>query len=164
VNGKAVRQAEQTKPKLSLSVQYAVEPEGVPHRSRIRRWVAAALGQDAQITVRVVGADEGRGLNREFRGKDYATNVLTFVYDDAPPVAGRSLLGDIVLCAPVVSREAYEQGKTVEAHYAHLLVHGVLHLQGYEHETDAEAAEMEALETKIVTGLGYADPYGVETR
>jgi probable rRNA maturation factor len=162
VNAKAGCGPERTKPKLSLSVQYAIEPEDVPKRSRIRRWVAAALQQDAQITVRVVDSEEGRRLNHEFRGKDYATNVLTFVYDDAPPVAGMPLLGDIVLCAPVVTREACEQGKAVDAHYAHLLVHGVLHLQGYEHETDAEASEMEALETRIITGMGYPDPYGDE--
>jgi probable rRNA maturation factor len=144
------------KPKLALSVQYAAKPDDVPSRGRIRRWVQAALQKPAELTVRVVVEDEGRTLNRDYRGKDYATNVLTFVYDDAPVLAG-----DIVLCAPVVSREAHEQGKTSEAHYAHLVVHGVLHLQGCDHENDADAQAMEALETGILKGLGYDDPYRV---
>ena len=144
---------------LSLSVQYAVKPEEAPTRARFRRWVAAALRKDAEITLRLVGEEEGRTLNRDYRGKDYATNVLTFVYDDDFPGEDLPLTGDIVLCAPVVAHEAAQQGKSVEAHYAHLTVHGVLHLQGYDHETGEEARIMEALETQIVTKLGYADPY-----
>ncbi|MDD5329817.1 MAG: rRNA maturation RNase YbeY, partial [Sulfuricella sp.] len=128
------------KSNLSLSVQYAVQPEAAPTRAQFRRWVKAALRGDAQIALRIVGEEEGRTLNRDYRGKDYATNVLTFAYDDAPP--GTPLFGDIALCAPVVAREAAEQGKPAEAHYAHLTIHGVLHLQGYDHETDAEAREM----------------------
>jgi probable rRNA maturation factor len=142
------------KPKLALSVQYAVEPTDVPNRGRMRRWVQAALERPAELTLRVVDEDEGRTLNRDYRGKDYATNVLTFVYDDAPVVTG-----DVVLCAPVVGREAREQGKTPEAHYAHLVVHGMLHLQGYDHENDADAQKMEAREAAILSKLGYDDPY-----
>lgn len=144
------------KPSLSLATQYAVRPENVPTRHQFRKWALAALQQDAEIALRIVDADEGRELNHAYRGKDYATNVLTFPLHDEP------LMGDIVLCAPVVEKEAAEQGKSLEAHYAHLTIHGVLHLQGYDHETDAEAAEMEALETQIVTKFGYADPYLVE--
>ena len=148
-----------TVPTLRLSVQYAAKPEEVPTRARFRRWVKAALRQDAEIALRIVDEEEGRALNRDYRGKDYATNVLTFVYDDEFPGAERPLAGDIVLCAPVVAREAVQQEKPVEAHYAHLTVHGVLHLQGYDHENDEQARQMEALETRIVTKLGYADPY-----
>lgn len=146
-------------PTLHLSVQYAVKPEEAPTRAQFRRWVKAALRQDAEIALRIVDEEEGRALNRDYRGKDYATNVLTFVYDDEFPGAELPLAGDIVLCAPVVAREAVQQEKPVEAHYAHLTVHGVLHLQGYDHENDEQARQMEALETQIVTKLGYADPY-----
>jgi len=110
--------------------------------------------QPAEIVLRLVDETEGRELNRQFRGKDYATNVLTFVYDDMQP-----LTGDIVLCAPVVSQEAQQQHKDRLAHYAHLTVHGVLHLQGYDHIDDAEAAQMEQLETQILAKLGYPGPY-----
>ena len=144
---------------LSLSVQYAAKPDDAPTRAQFRRWVKAALSQDAEVALRIVDEEEGRTLNRDYRGKDYATNVLTFVYDDEFPGAERPLAGDIVLCAPVVAREALQQEKPVEAHYAHLTVHGVLHLQGYDHENDEQARQMEALETRIVTKLGYADPY-----
>ncbi|MGD9787690.1 MAG: rRNA maturation RNase YbeY [Sulfuricellaceae bacterium] len=147
-------------PKLTLSVQYAEKPEGAPTRPQFRRWAKAALEQDAEVAIRIVGAEEGQELNRDYRGKDYPTNVLTFVYDDLPPEAG--LMGDLVLCAPVVEREAAEQGISLEAHYAHLTVHGVLHLQGYDHEDDAEAQIMENRESQIVIQLGYADPYGAE--
>ena len=143
-------------PELHLAVQFAVEPDGLPTRPQLRRWVKAALAEDAEITLRLVDAEEGRALNRDYRDKDYATNVLTFPLSDEP------LMGDIVLCAPVVAAEAATQGKSAEAHYAHLVVHGVLHLQGYDHENDDEAAGMEALETQIVTKLGYADPYLIE--
>jgi probable rRNA maturation factor len=149
---------------LSLTVQYAAKPEKVPTRAQFRRWVKAALRQDAEIALRIVDEEEGRTLNRDYRGKDYATNVLTFVYDDEFPGAELPLAGDIVLCAPVVAREAMQQEKTVEEHYAHLTVHGVLHLQGYDHESDEEARQMEALEIHIVTKLGYADPYGGDER
>ncbi len=143
---------------LSLAVQYAVPMAGVPTRAQFRRWVTAALEREAEIGLRLVGAEEGRMLNRDYRGKDYATNVLTFVFDEMPDV-DLPLMGDIVLCAPVIEREAGEQGKTVAAHYCHLTVHGVLHLQGYDHETDAEAEVMEAREREIVMNLGYPDPY-----
>ena len=139
---------------VSLDVQYASRARGLPTPAQFRRWVRAALDDDASVTVRVVGETEGRRLNRDYRGRDYATNVLTFVLRDAPPYHG-----DLALCAPVVSREAHEQGKTLAAHYAHLTVHGVLHLQGYEHERDRDAAAMEKLETRIMSDLGYPDPY-----
>ncbi len=142
------------KPTLRLSVQYAVEAAGVPTRAKIRRWVKAVVTQEAEITLRLVDEEEGQMLNRDYRGKDYATNVLTFVYDDLPHLAG-----DIVICPAVVEREAQQQDKSLEAHYAHLVVHGVLHLHGYDHEDEAEAQEMEALETQIVTKLGYPAPY-----
>lgn len=143
------------KPKLSLAIQYAYKPEGTPTRAQFRTWMTAALACDAEVTLRIVDAAEGQALNRDYRHKDYATNVLTFPLSEDP------LMGDIVLCAPVVEKEASDQGKPLEAHYAHLVVHGVLHLQGYDHESDEEAIEMEALETQIVTNLGYADPYQV---
>lgn len=139
---------------LSLSVQYAVKPDSAPTRPKFRRWVQAALTRDAEITLRLVDEEEGQALNRDYRGKDYATNVLTFVYDDLPHLAG-----DIVICPAVVEREALQQGKANDAHYAHLVVHGVLHLHGYDHESEAQAEEMERLETQIVTKLGYPDPY-----
>lgn len=142
--------------KLSLAVQYAVEADALPTRPQFRRWANAALEGDAEMTIRLVDEEEGRELNRDYRGKDYATNVLTFVYDDLPYTAG-----DIVICPAVVAREAAEQGKTLEAHFAHLTVHGVLHLQGYDHEGDDEAEAMEARERQIVTKLGYPDPYRV---
>lgn len=148
--------------KLQLSVQFAVKADGVPSRPQIRKWASAALQRDAEITVRIVDEEEGRTLNREYRQKDYATNVLTFVYDEDFGIPDMPLTGDLVLCVPVVSREAQEQHVSVEAHYAHLIVHGVLHLQGYDHENDADAEEMEALESEIVMKLGYADPYGEE--
>lgn len=146
------------RPKLALAVQYAVAAEGVPTRPQFRRWVTAALEREAEISLRLVDAEEGQMLNRDYRGKDYATNVLTFVFDEMPDV-DLPLMGDIVLCAPVVEREAAEQGKALAAHYCHLTVHGVLHLQGYDHETDADAEVMEAREREIVMKLGYPDPY-----
>ncbi len=146
------------RPKLSLAVQYAVAAEGMPTRPQFRRWVNAALEREAEISLRLVDAEEGQMLNHDYRDKDYATNVLTFVFDEMPDV-DLPLMGDIVLCAPVVEREAAEQGKALEAHYCHLTVHGVLHLQGYDHETDAEAEVMEAREREIVMKLGYPDPY-----
>lgn len=140
---------------FSLSVQYATVQPGVPSRSQFRRWVSRALQRPAAIVIRVTDEPEARALNQRFRGKDYAPNVLTFPYPELKP-----LRGDIVLCAPVVAREAREAGKPVLAHYAHLTVHGVLHLQGHDHEDEAEAAKMERLESRIMRALGYADPYG----
>jgi len=141
-------------PALSLSVQYASNAPELPTRAELRRWVRASLTADATVTVRFVGTIEGRALNAEFRGRDYATNVLTFVYDDKQPRAG-----DIVLCAPVVRKEAGALGTPLAAHYAHLVIHGMLHLQGHDHERAADAAVMEALETAILARLGVPDPY-----
>jgi probable rRNA maturation factor len=143
-----------TRPALSLSVQYASNAPDLPTRAQVRRWARTALLGDATVTVRFVEAIEGRALNAEFRGRDYATNVLTFVYDDEQPRAG-----DIVLCAPVVRKEADAQGKTLIAHYAHLVVHGMLHLQGFDHEHAGDATVMEARETAILARLGLPDPY-----
>jgi probable rRNA maturation factor len=144
-------------PDLDLTIQFAVKKSARPRRSELKRWAKAALLSDAVVTLRVVDEEEGRRLNHEYRGKDYATNVLTFVYgraaDDEP------LSGDIVICAPVVAREAAEQGVLWKSHYAHLTLHGMLHLQGYDHETDAEAVTMESVESFIMLRLGYADPY-----
>ena len=142
--------------KLSLSVQYACTANRLPTRSQFRRWITKALQRDVRITLRIVDETEGRSLNGQFRNKDYATNVLTFVYDDD---IGDPLSGDIVICAPVVEREAREQHKELPAHYAHLCIHAALHLQGYDHERRKDAIEMETLETAIMAKLGYADPY-----
>jgi probable rRNA maturation factor len=140
---------------LRLSVQYACNDDSVPSRQRVRRWVGAAARSDAEVTVRFVDIAEGRQLNRDYRGKDYATNVLSFAYSSQPTVTG-----DLVICLPVVLSEAAAQGKEVAAHFAHLIVHGMLHLQGYDHETSAaEAARMEKMEREILKGLGFADPY-----
>ncbi len=147
-------------PSLSLEVQLAAPGHALPAKRELRAWVRAALERDAEVTLRIVEEAEGRRLNARFRGKDSATNVLTFTYAEEGDVQHGPLLGDIVLCAPVVEAEAAEQGKGLEAHYAHLVVHGVLHLQGYDHERDDEAARMEARETEIVTRLGYPAPYG----
>jgi probable rRNA maturation factor len=144
--------------KLSLSVQYASQRKELPTRQQFRRWVKAALQQDLHCTLRVVDESEGRALNQDFRGKDYATNVLTFVYDDTEPLSG-----DIVICAPVVEKEAAEQGKQLLSHYAHMTVHSVLHLQGYDHENETDAVAMEALETALMVKLGYPAPYEVTT-
>lgn len=146
------------KNKLSLSIQYP-DPrlkETIP-RSKLRRWVQAALFAPAEFTVRFVDAEEGRTLNREYRGKDYATNVLTFAYTEDED--SEVTQADIILCTDVLQREAAEQRKSVGAHTAHLVVHGVLHAQGYDHETDEEAVEMEQLEIEILASLGEANPY-----
>ena len=146
--------------KLSLSLQFARFKGVERHRAalprhRVARWIRHALDTDGEITVRIVDAEEGRRLNQEFRGKDYATNVLTFDYAQSPVV-----MADLVLCAPVVAREAREQRKTLAAHYAHMLVHGTLHAQGWDHETSEEDAEaMEAREIEILAGIGVRNPY-----
>jgi len=145
---------------LSLSLQFARFKGVERHRAalprhRVARWIRHALDADGEITVRIVDAEEGRRLNREFRGKDYATNVLTFDYAQSPVV-----MADLVLCAPVVAKEAREQRKTLAAHYAHMLVHGTLHAQGWDHETSEEDAEaMEAREIEILAGIGVRNPY-----
>jgi probable rRNA maturation factor len=144
--------------RLELAVQYAAPRAGLPARASLVCWLGAALGRTARITVRFVGAAEGRRLNRDYRGRDYPTNVLTFVYDGARP--GPALQGDIVFCVPVVAREARAQRLPPRARYAHLAVHGALHLQGYDHERDRDALRMEARERAILTRLGFDDPYG----
>jgi probable rRNA maturation factor len=150
---KAVKKA--ALPELSLSLQFAdASHKAALSRAKVARFIRAALSAPAEITVRIVDAEEGQALNRDFRQRDYATNVLTFDYTQEPVVTA-----DLVLCAPVVEKEAAEQGITLEAHYAHLLVHGTLHAQGYDHEHDDDAREMEALETELLAGLGFADPY-----
>lgn len=141
---------------LSLSVQYATNAAQLPTRQQFRRWVSVAQERDVQMALRIVDEIEGRALNQAYRGKDYATNVLTFVYDDTEP-----LYGDVVICAPVVEREARQQGKDLRAHYAHLTLHAVLHLQGYDHEKARDAARMEARETALMAKLRYPDPYRV---
>ena len=153
--------------RLSLSIQRASRADGLPATSTLRRWISRALFRDAEMTVRFVGAAEGRALNRQYRGRDTATNVLTFVYDgvynDGPAGSNGPVIGDLVLCVPVLQREAREQKKTLRAHCVHLVVHGTLHLQGYDHENDKDARVMEALETDLLAALGYRDPYE-ETR
>jgi probable rRNA maturation factor len=150
-----------TKSKLSLSVQYPdARLETRITRPKIRRWVQAALLGPAELTIRFVDAAEGRTLNRDYRAKDYATNVLTFAYNEGEEVADdEPTRADIVLCTDVLETEAAEQKKSLEEHAAHLIVHGVLHAQGYDHDDDADAAEMEQLERDILAALGYADPY-----
>lgn len=140
--------------KLSLAVQYASDVADLPTRHQLRRWATLALQRNAAMTIRMVDENEGLELNKKFRGKNYATNVLTFIGEDA-----EVLYGDIVICAPVVEKEALTQRKALLAHYAHLVLHAVLHLQGYDHENDNEAAQMEARETALMAKLGYADPY-----
>lgn len=147
-------------PKLSLDVQVAVRGRELPNRRQLRAWASAALEHDAEVALRIVDQGEGLRLNSDYRGRNYATNVLTFAYGangGQPP--GTPMSGDIVLCAPVVESEAREQGKTLEAHYAHLVVHGMLHLQGYDHEREDEAQAMEGRESEILAKLGYPDPY-----
>jgi probable rRNA maturation factor len=141
---------------MQVNVQYAVARAGIPAARTLALWAKTALpvtAKEAQreITIRVVGAAEGRRLNRDYRQRDYATNVLSFTYDQTH--------GDIVLCAPIVKTEARAAGKTTQAHYAHLVIHGVLHLQGYDHEHEVDARKMEARERTLLAKLGYADPY-----
>jgi probable rRNA maturation factor len=145
---------------LALSLQFGKIDDAALHRAalprhKVARWIRHALQSDAEITVRIVDAEEGLALNRDYRKKDYATNVLTFDYTMEPVVTA-----DLVLCAPVVAQEAKEQGKTLQAHYAHLLVHGALHAQGWDHETSEEDAQvMELREVEILARLGFANPY-----
>ncbi|HWZ74469.1 MAG TPA: rRNA maturation RNase YbeY [Casimicrobiaceae bacterium] len=141
--------------RLLLSVQYAVAGDDLPARKLLRRWAAAALANDAVVTLRFVDIAEGETLNRSYRRKNGPTNVLSFVYDDRPGIVH----GDVVLCLPLLRQEAAEQGKTLAAHCAHLVVHGLLHLQGYDHRDADEAAGMEAREVAILAMLGVADPY-----
>jgi len=150
------RMPELSPPRLSLVVQYASAAQNLPTRAQLRRWVKIALRRDAVMTLRIVDEAEGRELNKKYRDKDYATNVLTFVYDDTD-----ILCGDVVICAPVVEREAVGQGKDLLAYYAHMSIHAALHLQGYDHGNEADATVMEASETAIMMELGYADPYQV---
>ncbi|MFO6418701.1 rRNA maturation RNase YbeY [Hylemonella sp. W303a] len=154
-----VKSVETSLPTLTLSLQFSTAVPAAHKKllskARVTRWMRMALLRDAEITVRVVGAAEGRALNRDYRNKDYATNVLTFDYTQEPVVTA-----DLVLCAPVVAQEAKEQNKTLEEHYAHLLVHGTLHAQGYDHETsESDALEMEALEVLLMEGMGFGNPY-----
>jgi probable rRNA maturation factor len=143
------------RPELTLSLQFPCgEHREVLSRARVRRWLQAALSGPAEITVRIVDAQEGQALNQGYRQKDYATNVLTFDYAHEPVV-----VADLVLCAPVVAQEALREGKALEAHYAHLLVHGALHAQGYDHEDEADAEVMEAQEVAVLAALGFANPY-----
>jgi probable rRNA maturation factor len=144
---------------LSLSLQFGPIKYAARHRTalprhKVTRWIRHALASDAEITVRVVDAEEGQALNHDFRKKDYATNVLTFDYTQEPLVTA-----DLVLCAPVVAKEAKEQGKTLQEHYAHLIVHGTLHAQGWDHELDEDAQVMELRETEIMARLGFVNPY-----
>jgi probable rRNA maturation factor len=148
------------KPELSLSLQFA-DPRhrALLPRHKVQRWIRAALELPGEITVRIVDAEEGQALNRDFRSKDYATNVLTFDYAHEPVVQA-----DLVICAEVVEREAREAGIDIAAHYAHMLVHGTLHAQGYDHEVDDEAEAMEARETEVMLALGLPDPYAATAR
>lgn len=145
---------------LSLSLQYGKFPDVAQHRAalprhQVTRWLRHALERDGEFTIRIVDAAEGQTLNRDYRKKDYATNVLTFDYAQEPVVCA-----DLVLCAPVIAQEALDNGKTLQAHYAHMLVHGALHAQGWDHETSAEEADaMEAREAEILEGLGFSNPY-----
>jgi probable rRNA maturation factor len=141
-------------PQLKLSLQIASKMAQIPTKNLFKKWAKVALRVDTEVTIRLVDETEGRALNLTYRGKDYATNVLTFLLSETP-----HLMGDIVICAPIVEKEAAEQHISLEAHYAHLTVHGILHLHGYDHEIEAQAALMEAIEIQILAKLGYANPY-----
>ncbi len=141
-------------PQLWMDVQFASELKGLPSLAQFKLWARKALRTDAQIALRITDEEEARAFNSEYRGKDYATNVLTFPLTESP-----FIIADILICAPVVAIEAAEQGKSLEAHFAHLTVHGVLHAHGYDHEKEAPAALMESIESQIMTSLGYPDPY-----
>lgn len=140
--------------RLDMTLQIAVSSTGLPPAAHFRRWARASLLENADVTLRLVERSEGRALNRVYRHRDYATNVLTFAYPERQPLSG-----DIVLCLPVIKGEARRQRKTLEAHLAHLTVHGVLHLQGFDHESEEDAELMEGIEAEIVSRLGYPDPY-----
>ena len=150
---------------LAVEVQIAAADASLPSQRQLSDWALAAWQEegvrDAEVVVRVTDEAESRRLNHEFRGRDNATNVLSFPFDPVPEI-DLNHVGDLVICAPVVVREAVEQGKQADAHWAHMVVHGMLHLQGYDHETDEQAAEMETLETQVLTGLGYPAPYAEE--
>ena len=150
---------------LAVEVQIAAADASLPSQRQLSDWALAAWQEegvrDAEVVVRVTDEAESRRLNHEFRGRDNATNVLSFPFDPVPEI-DLNHVGDLVICAPVVAREAVEQGKQADAHWAHMVVHGMLHLQGYDHETDEQAAEMETLETQVLTGLGYPAPYAEE--
>ncbi len=141
-------------PNIQLTLQLATEQTNIPSKAQFRKWAKAALRVDTEVTIRIVDAEEGRALNLAYRGKDYATNVLTFPLTEEP-----HLMGDIIICAPVVTKEATEQNKPLEAHYAHLTVHGILHLHGYDHEIEEQASLMESIEVTTLTKLGYPNPY-----
>ena len=141
-------------PQLAISIQIASQLTNTPTNAQFKKWAKAALRVDTEVTIRIVDEAEGRALNLAYRGKDYATNVLTFPLIETP-----HLMGDIVICAPVVAAEAVTQNKPLEAHFAHLTVHGMLHLGGFDHETEAQAELMEAIEIQILAKLGYANPY-----
>jgi len=147
--------------KLELELQKVSSAEGIPEEADFNRWAEAALSgrrERAELVIRVVDEEEIAALNRDYRGKEGTTNVLSFPFEAPPPVES-DLIGDLVVCAPVVSREALEQGKPAQAHWAHMVVHGTLHLLGYDHMEEEAAQEMEALERNILAGLGYPDPY-----
>ncbi len=137
-----------------MDVQYASEMNGLPTSTQFKRWARNTIRVDSEITLRIVDEPEGRELNNAYRQKDYATNVLTFPLAEEP-----FIVADILICAPVVAKEAKEQGKSLEAHFAHLTIHGVLHAHGYDHEVAEQAELMESVETQILTKLGYSDPY-----
>lgn len=141
-------------PNLNLSIQFASEKADLPSRSQLRKWVKATLRVDTEVTIRIVDQEEGRELNKTYRGKDYATNVLTFPLTEEP-----HLMGDIIICASVVIKEAKEQNKPIEAHFAHLTVHATLHLHGYDHLNDEQAGLMESIEVTTLQQLGYPNPY-----
>ena len=143
-------------PVLLLHFQSLSKDVSLPHKKHFKKWASATLRVDTEVTIRIVDEAEGRALNLAYRGRDYATNVLTFALTETP-----HLIGDIVICAPVVASEALTQNKTLMAHYAHLTVHGILHLHGYDHENEYQAALMEGLEISILQKLGYANPYFV---
>ena len=142
--------------RIELDIQVVSRLRGIPTSASFRKWIAAALDRPATVTLRVVNAAEGRSLNSAFRGKDYATNVLTFVYHER---RAARLMGDVVLCAPIIAAEARIQGKALREHYAHLTIHGILHLAGMDHESERDAAKMEARERALLAGFGIADPY-----
>jgi len=153
----ATRPTAKRPPAVSVALQFAARAPGTPAPTKLRRWIRAAASSASDVTLRIVGTAEGRHLNRAFRGRDYATDVLTFVYGRRP------YRGDIVICHPVLARAARERGIGLDAHYAHLVVHGMLHLRGHDHERPRDAQRMESLERRILAGLGFDDPYAVES-